>query len=88
MAKVRKSKEQKIKAELRHFDYHYEIPTTKADNIKAVQTPNLRTQTISYPYLKNDFLKTAAVTGAILGLQALTFILLKNHTFPFLGIRY
>lgn len=88
MAKVRKSREQKIKAQLRHFDYHYEIPTAKLDTIKVIATPNLRTQTISYPYLKNDLLKTLVVTGAILGLQIATFILLKNNTISILGIGY
>lgn len=40
----------------------------------------------TYPYLKHDLLKTAILTGFIVGLEILLFISMKNHIFP--GIQY
>jgi hypothetical protein len=89
MVKVRKSREQKIKAQLRHFDYHYEVPTHQVDkNTTIVQAPSMRSEATSYPYLKNDLLKTVVVTGAILGFQMLAFILLKNNIISIPGTGY
>ena len=89
MAKVRKSREQKIKAQLRHFDYHYEVPNSQANKkTSVVQTEVLRIQDISHPYLKNDLLKTVVVTGAILGFQIAALIFLKNNIISIPGISY
>ena len=96
MANIRKSREQKIKADSRHFNYHYEPPSVSIKSSPKL-TPNVASpnpvsqasvQVSTYPYLKHDLLKTLIVTSGILAAQILTFLLLKNHTFPILGIRY
>lgn len=95
MAKVRRSREQKIKAQLRHFDYHYEVPSSlikspgeQTSNVAAANSVAQSVQTRAYPYLKHDLLKTVIVTGGILVAQVFTLLLLKNNTISIPGIGY
>ena len=89
MAKKRKSREEKLKADTRHFHYHFEAPTvTKAQPSSPNHDIPIQANTVIYPYLKHDISKTILLTASILVLQILTFFILKIHTFPFLGIKY
>lgn len=94
MAKKRKSREQKIKADTRHFHYHFEpLSAPKNNPISSISpaismSSGLNPFAISHPYLKHDLIRTILLTSAILASQVVLFIILKIHTFPFLGIKY
>jgi len=96
MAKKRKTREQKILADLRHnFNHTFVSQAPLAGKIQAQITPptiEQRTQkTVAlnqYPYLVKDLTKTAILTLAIFVFQIILFTLLKNHVLIIPGIGY
>ncbi len=92
MAKKRKSREQKLKADHRHFDYHFESTSSPISSKKVAlpSTPQV-TQTVNdslHPFLKHDLLKTVTVTSSMLIAQVVIFSFFKIHPLTFLGIKY
>ena len=95
MAKKRKSREQKIKADNRHFSYHIDSSITHSVPQISIASTDLPIQinkpqpvVFAYPYLKNDLRKTIILTASILAIQLAIFIVLRNHIVNVLGIRY
>jgi hypothetical protein len=102
MAKRRKTKEQKILADLRHnFRHNYIGEAPSAQNLQIKLTPNIpglqktieqkAPKTIalnSYPYLAKDLAKTAVLTLTIFAIQIILFTLLRNHALVIPGISY
>ena len=95
MVKKRNSREQKIKADHRHFSYHIEESKPFSESKLSIPISNLpmpvdhsRSNTLTYPYLKKDLSKTLIVTTTILAIQIITFLVLKNHIVTVLGISY
>ena len=96
MAKKRKTREQKILADLRHnFNHTFtsqapltvKVPTQITPSILAKRTPAATTLN-AYPYLIKDLSKTAALTLGIFIFQIILFTLLRNHALIIPGISY
>ena len=96
MAKKRKTREQKISANLRHnFSHTFTSEVAPASKIQAQITPSMLKMTSqktvalnSYPYLIKDLSKTAILTLAIFISQIILFTLLRNHVILIPGISY
>jgi hypothetical protein len=96
MAKKRKTREQKILANLRHnFNHTFTSETSPAGKIQAQITPVLLKQSTqktvalnSYPYLAKDLTTTAILTLGIFISQIILFTLLRNHVLLIPGISY
>ncbi|MGA2967962.1 MAG: hypothetical protein ABSD69_02230 [Candidatus Levyibacteriota bacterium] len=96
MAKKRKTREQKILADLRHnFKHTFTSQTPPAVRIQTQIVPSLANQTTpkvtalnQYPYLIKDLTKTALLTAGIFIFQLILFTLLKNHALIIPGISY
>jgi hypothetical protein len=96
MAKKRKTREQKILADLRHnFKHTFISQAPLAGKIQAQIAPSIaapRTQETvalnAYPYLTKDLTKTAILTLGIFVFQIILFTLLKNHALIIPGISY
>nr|MBI5455730.1 hypothetical protein [Candidatus Levybacteria bacterium] len=97
MAKVRKTREQKKLADLRHNFTHSLAKNTypKAKitlEVKENPITSPKTQSVislnEYPYLIKDLSKTGILTALILGFQIVLFFLLKNHTLKIPGLIY
>jgi len=97
MAKKRKTRQQKILADLRHNFRHTlvnQVPSSEkiqpqpASGISLSYKPNLQTSINTYPYLVKDLSKTGVLTLAILIFQIILFALLKNHVLIIPGISY
>jgi len=96
MAKKRKTREQKILADLRHnFRHTFISQAPLAGKIQAQIPPSIITQRTektvalnSYPYLIKDLTKTAILTLGIFVSQIILFTLLKNHVLIIPGIGY
>ncbi len=98
MAKKRKTREEKILADLRHSFTHSQgahkvISEAKnkpeTQSILIPQYKNQATVSVSaYPYLVKDLSKTAILTGAILVFQVALYFLLKNHVLIIPGLIY
>ncbi len=82
MGKQKKTREQKIIADLRRkLDMQSKKEPTfefKPSPQRPIQ-PSLITKTIAYPYLLGDLLKTITLTGAIVGAEIILFFLLKKQ---------
>ncbi len=79
MAKRKKTLEQKKLADMHRQVYslnNYSPVSPLKKEIPSTYKQPISTTTL---YLKHDILKTLSLTLAILGLQILLFILLKNH---------
>jgi hypothetical protein len=96
MAKKRKTREQKILADLRHnFNHTFTSQAPLAGKIQA-QIPSLIMETRTpktavlnaYPYLAKDLTKTAILTVGIFVFQIILFALLRNHALIIPGISY
>ena len=99
MAKKRKTREQKILADLRHSFQHNSISvaplagktettfSTNAPSVVRGKTASTTTLT-AYPYLAKDLAKTAILTLAIFAFQIILLALLKNHILIVPGIGY
>ncbi len=79
MAKRKKTREQKMIADMRHQVYSLDNISSSLLVKKKPTVINLNTQISTVSYLKHDILKTFYLTGAILFSQILLLILLKNH---------
>ena len=96
MAKKRKTREQKILADLRHnFRHTFISQAPLAEKIQAQITPSIITQRAqktvalnAYPYLVKDLTKTAILTLSIFVFQIILFTLLRNHVLIIPGIGY
>jgi hypothetical protein len=96
MAKKRKTREQKISANLRHnFSHTFTSGTPLSVKIQPQITPSMLKMTSqktvalnSYPYLIKDLSKTAILTLAIFISQIILFTLLRNHVILIPGISY
>ncbi|HUD04948.1 MAG TPA: hypothetical protein VMR59_03105 [Patescibacteria group bacterium] len=96
MAKKRKTREQKILADLRHnFSHTFASQAPLSVKIQAPIVPSVamsqmqRTTTLNaYPYLAKDLTKTAILTLGIFVFQIILFLLLKNHALIIPGISY
>ncbi len=101
MAKVRKTREQKKLADLRHNFTHSLVKNTylKASSkakitLETKENPkissNIQSATLSneYPYLIKDLSKTGVLTALILGFQIILFFLIKNHALKIPGLIY
>ena len=97
MAKKRKTREQKILADLRHNFRHTfvsqvapteRIQTQPKNIISSSYRPNPQTSTNAYPYLVKDLSKTGILTLCILAFQIVLFALLKNHILAIPRIGY
>jgi hypothetical protein len=96
MAKKRKTREQKILADLRHnFNHTFtgQAPFTVKNQVQL--SPSLITQVVpktvalnEYPFLIKDLAKTAILTVGIFIFQIILFLLLKNHVLFIPGISY
>jgi hypothetical protein len=78
MAKKKKTREQKILADNRHFHYHLEIPTKKINSIPSPVTKPAATALVNYNFVLSDIKKTASVTALILVSQVVLFFLLQR----------
>jgi hypothetical protein len=93
MAKKRKTREQKILANLRHnFNHTFTSEASPAGKIQAQISPiMLKQKTValnSYPYLAKDLTTTAILTLGIFISQIILFTLLRNHVIFIPGISY
>jgi hypothetical protein len=96
MAKKRKTREQKILADLRHNFRHNLISEAPAAGkvklqlvpITTEQKPQTAIALNSYPYLVQDLVKTGVLTLFIFAFQIILFTLLKNHILTIPGIGY
>jgi len=96
MAKKRKTREQKILADLRHnFKHNFISQAPLAGKIQAQIIPSIvipRAQKTvalnAYPYLIKDLTKTAMLTLGIFAFQIILLALLKNHVLLIPGISY
>lgn len=90
MGKKKKTREQKIIADLRH-QLAQTAPSYTLSKIeehhqeKHVYSPLQSSQTAvkvssaSYAYLSHDLIKTGILTASLMGIQLVLFFLLKNH---------
>jgi len=96
MAKKRKTREQKILADLRHnFKHNFISQAPLTEKIQPQIVPSIiapiagKTVALSaYPYLVKDLTKTAILTLGIFVFQIILFTLLKNHVLIIPGISY
>jgi hypothetical protein len=96
MAKKRKTREQKIAANLRHnFSHTFTSEVPLSVKIQPQVTSSIlkmgSPKTIvanAYPYLIKDLSKTAILTLAIFLAQIILFNLLRNHVILIPGISY
>ncbi|HUD09714.1 MAG TPA: hypothetical protein VMR77_02850 [Patescibacteria group bacterium] len=96
MAKKRKTREQKILADLRHnFKHNFISQAPLTEKIQTQITPSImmpitqKTAALNaYPYLIKDLTKTAMLTLGIFAFQIILFALLKNHVLIIPGISY
>jgi hypothetical protein len=96
MAKKRKTREQKILANLRHnFNHTFTSEASPAGKIQAQIAPIILKQSTqktvvlnSYPYLVKDLTTTAILTLGIFISQIILFTLLRNHVIFIPGISY
>jgi hypothetical protein len=96
MAKKRKTREQKILADLRHNFRHTFISQAPLAGKNQTQiAPSMLAQRVqktvalnAYPYLIKDLTKTAILTLGIFVFQIILFTLLKNHVLIIPGIGY
>ncbi len=96
MAKRRKTRKQKVLADLRHnFSHNLIGQAPLAERVKVQFSPGIlegkSSKTVAlnaYPYLAQDLLKTGILTLSILAFQILLFALLKNHILTIPGIYY
>jgi hypothetical protein len=87
MAK-KKTRQQKILADSRHISYHLETSISARESYPSekkikVELPNMPrstyTQTLnSYPHVFKDIKKTAFITGVILTVQIILFIVINS----------
>ena len=89
MAKRKKTRQQKMIADIRHQVYSLE----GSSSISVEKTPPIPSipqivQATSYNYLKHDLIKTAFLTGIILAVQSILFFLLKNHILTIPKVSY
>ena len=96
MAKKRKTREQKILADLRH-NFSHTFTSEIAPSVKIqpqitstiLKTTTQKTVAVNaYPYLIKDLSKTAILTFAIFIAQIILFTLLRNHVLFIPGISY
>ena len=97
MAKKRKTRQQKIIADLRHNFNHplvnqssseAKIKLQTATISQSVQKAQKTTTANEYPFLVKDLTKTGVLTVSILAFQVALFFLLKNHTLIIPGLNY
>lgn len=97
MAKKRKTRQQKIIADLRHNFNHplvnqspseAKIKLQEATINQSVQKAKKITPANEYPFLVKDITKTGVLTVSILAFQVALFFLLKNHTLTIPGLNY
>ncbi len=96
MAKKRKTREQKILADLRHnFKHNFTGQAAATDKTPVQITPSMlmpkpqKTVALNeYPYLIKDLSKTAILTLGIFVFQIILLALLKNHVLLIPGISY
>lgn len=80
MAKYKKTLEQKKLSDMRHQAYSLsEFTTSFSFKNQGNINPEKTIAASSTSYLKQDILKTTAISLSILFLQILLFISLKNH---------
>lgn len=85
MAKKKKTRQQKIIADLRRqvtlSKPQESKPETKPKNFSnpALITYAPKIRAVTYPYLKKDLQKTAILTSSVIALQMILYFLLKSH---------
>ncbi len=96
MAKKRKTRQDKIIADLRHQLNLSTLPevqekktiTETKISLAPVTERTYASQTISYDFLISDLRKTAIITTSFIFLQTVLFFLLKNHIIAIPGLNY
>lgn len=101
MGKHKKTRKEKIIADLRHQLYsfkHQDFPSQNSSIIKPINPQEKQvlsninsfanTLINSYPYLKHDVLKTLILTMSIVAFQILLLLILKRHIIVLPGIHY
>ena len=99
MAKKRKTRQEKIIADLRHNFTHIAVSQTNTEiklensnsnliinSAKKIQSPAQVKN--AYPYLAKDLSKTAFLTAGVLTFQILFYILLVKHLIMIPGLNY
>ena len=98
MSKHKKTREEKIIADLRHQLYslkthdfsHSSLPksNTVKQKIITAYSPAITIPKTSYLYLKHDVLKALILTLAIIAFQIILLFILKRHILVLPGIYY